>query len=263
MARFTTARAASHGHRGRPTSSPGASAKSNTPIAWGPRRATKPISGPTERGAPRSAPSITRVHKPATLGAGLTDSPAGLAAWISEKVVAWSSTGADGSPAFDRNLLLETLTLYWVTETISTSLLPYWAARRGTSAGLPVDDPCPVPGAHCRHRLRRRARPIPETTAVPGRAVLLSVRVGRAPARRSLPRLRRTRTACQHSPPGPPVPATRPVTGSATGQSTVPVSATYRCQNRGNYPLRVTRSPAGAAMPGPCRKPIIATTRGT
>jgi len=147
MARFTTARAASHGHRGRPTSSPGASAKSNTPIAWGPRRATKPISGPTERGAPRSAPSITRVHKPATLGAGLTDSPAGLAAWISEKVVAWSSTRADGSPAFDWNLLLETLTLYWVTETISTSLLPYWAARRGTSAGLPVDDPCPVPTA--------------------------------------------------------------------------------------------------------------------
>lgn len=85
--------------------------------------------------------------KPATLGAGLTDSPAGLRAWIGEKVVAWSSTRADGSPAFDRNLLLETLTLYWVTETISTSLLPYWAARRDPSAALPVDDPCPVPTA--------------------------------------------------------------------------------------------------------------------
>jgi pimeloyl-ACP methyl ester carboxylesterase len=48
--------------------------------------------------------------KPATLGAGLTDRPAGLAAWIGEKVVAWSSTRPDGTPAFDRELLLATLT---------------------------------------------------------------------------------------------------------------------------------------------------------
>jgi len=51
--------------------------------------------------------------KPATLGAGLSDSPAGLAAWIGEKIVAWSSTRPDGSPAFDRELMLATLTLYW------------------------------------------------------------------------------------------------------------------------------------------------------
>jgi pimeloyl-ACP methyl ester carboxylesterase len=51
--------------------------------------------------------------KPGTLAAGLSDSPAGLAAWIGEKIVAWSSTRPDGSPAFDRELLLATLTLYW------------------------------------------------------------------------------------------------------------------------------------------------------
>jgi len=34
--------------------------------------------------------------KPATLGAALHDSPAGLAAWIGEKITAWSSTTADG-----------------------------------------------------------------------------------------------------------------------------------------------------------------------
>ena len=50
--------------------------------------------------------------KPATVGAALLDSPAGLAAWIAEKVIAWSSTTPDGSPAFDRELLLSTLTLY-------------------------------------------------------------------------------------------------------------------------------------------------------
>jgi pimeloyl-ACP methyl ester carboxylesterase len=85
--------------------------------------------------------------KPTTLGVGLADSPAGLAAWIGEKVVAWSSTRPDGSPAFDRDLLLATLTLYWVTDTIATSLLPYWAHLHSPDAGLPVDDPAPVPTA--------------------------------------------------------------------------------------------------------------------
>jgi pimeloyl-ACP methyl ester carboxylesterase len=85
--------------------------------------------------------------KPATLGAGLSDSPAGLAAWIGEKVVAWSSTRPDGSPAFDRELLLATLTLYWATETITTSLLPYWAHRHLPGAALPPQDVSPVPTA--------------------------------------------------------------------------------------------------------------------
>ena len=82
--------------------------------------------------------------KPATLGAALSDSPAGLAAWIAEKVVSWSATRTDGSPAFDRELLLSTLTLYWATDTIATSLLPYWALRRNADAALPADDPSQV-----------------------------------------------------------------------------------------------------------------------
>jgi pimeloyl-ACP methyl ester carboxylesterase len=85
--------------------------------------------------------------KPATVGAALLDSPAGLAAWIAEKVVAWSSTRPDGSPAFDRELLLSTLTLYWATGTIATSLLPYWSHRHNPAAALPADDPAPVPTA--------------------------------------------------------------------------------------------------------------------
>jgi pimeloyl-ACP methyl ester carboxylesterase len=85
--------------------------------------------------------------KPATLGAALHDSPAGLAAWIGEKVVAWSSTHPDGEPAFDRDLLLGTLTLYWATGTIATSLLPYWAYQHRPETVLTPDDPSPVPTA--------------------------------------------------------------------------------------------------------------------
>lgn len=83
--------------------------------------------------------------KPDTLAAGLSDSPAGLAAWIGEKIVAWSSTRPDGSPAFAREMLLATLTLYWATDTIGTSLLPYWAHRHIPGAALPPQDVSPVP----------------------------------------------------------------------------------------------------------------------
>jgi pimeloyl-ACP methyl ester carboxylesterase len=85
--------------------------------------------------------------KPATIGAALDDSPAGLAAWIGEKLIRWSSTTADGEPAFSRDLLLSTLTLYWATRTATSSLLPYWAHRHAPSAALPADDPSPVPTA--------------------------------------------------------------------------------------------------------------------
>jgi pimeloyl-ACP methyl ester carboxylesterase len=85
--------------------------------------------------------------KPATLAAALADSPAGLAAWIGEKVVAWSSVRGDGGPAFDRELLLGTLTLYWATNTIGSSLLPYWAGRHLPVTDLAEGSPAPVPTA--------------------------------------------------------------------------------------------------------------------
>lgn len=85
--------------------------------------------------------------KPATLGAALHDSPAGLAAWIGEKVTAWSPVTGEGQPAFGRDLLLGTLTLYWVTGTIASSLLPYWAYAHDPGAALPAGDPPDVPTA--------------------------------------------------------------------------------------------------------------------
>jgi pimeloyl-ACP methyl ester carboxylesterase len=85
--------------------------------------------------------------KPSTLGAGLHDSPAGLAAWIGEKIVAWSSTTSDGQAAFSRDLLLGTLTLYWATGTITSSMQPYWAYRHTPGSALPAGQPPEVPTA--------------------------------------------------------------------------------------------------------------------
>jgi hypothetical protein len=44
--------------------------------------------------------------KPQTLGYGLNDSPAGLAAWILEKWRAWADSGGDPMAHFSRELLL-------------------------------------------------------------------------------------------------------------------------------------------------------------
>jgi len=63
--------------------------------------------------------------KPQTLGYGLADSPAGLAAWILEKWRSWS----DPSCVIDRDLLLTTVTLYWVTGTITSSMRDYYDNR--------------------------------------------------------------------------------------------------------------------------------------
>jgi len=85
--------------------------------------------------------------KPATIGAALDDSPVALAAWVGEKLTRWSSTTADSQPAFDRDHLLSTLTLYWATRTGASSLLPYWAYGHTPGSALPPDDPPPTPTA--------------------------------------------------------------------------------------------------------------------
>jgi len=77
--------------------------------------------------------------KPQTVGYGLNDSPAGLAAWIVEKWRSWGDTGGDPDARFGRDLLLSTLTVYWTTGTIASSMRLYWEKRRGGPAFGPGD----------------------------------------------------------------------------------------------------------------------------
>jgi pimeloyl-ACP methyl ester carboxylesterase len=64
--------------------------------------------------------------KPQTLGYGLNDSPAGLAAWILEKWRSWADSHGDLDARFSRDFLLTTVTLYWVTQTITSSMRDYF-----------------------------------------------------------------------------------------------------------------------------------------
>ncbi|MCW2750007.1 MAG: epoxide hydrolase [Aeromicrobium sp.] len=64
--------------------------------------------------------------RPQTLGYALNDSPAGLAAWICEKFYAWSDRSAsDGGIPFDLDELLANVSVYWFTETITSSMRIY------------------------------------------------------------------------------------------------------------------------------------------
>jgi pimeloyl-ACP methyl ester carboxylesterase len=67
--------------------------------------------------------------KPQTLAYSLNDSPAGLAAWIVEKWRSWTDSGGDLERRFPRDLLLTMLTIYWVTESITTSMRDYYDNR--------------------------------------------------------------------------------------------------------------------------------------
>jgi pimeloyl-ACP methyl ester carboxylesterase len=73
---------------------------------------------------------IEQATKPHTLAVGLGDSPAGLAAWIIEKLRSWSDCGGDVESVFAREDLLTWITAYWVTGTIGTSFSPYFEPRR-------------------------------------------------------------------------------------------------------------------------------------
>lgn len=65
--------------------------------------------------------------KPQTAAFGLTDSPAGLAAWIVEKLRAWSDCGGDVERSFTKDEILTDVTLYWFTGTIASSMRMYHA----------------------------------------------------------------------------------------------------------------------------------------
>jgi len=78
-------------------------------------------------GAAEGAYSAMHRTKPQTAAVGLTDSPAGLAAWIVEKLRAWSDCDGDVERSFTKDEILTNVTIYWLTGTIGSSMRMYRA----------------------------------------------------------------------------------------------------------------------------------------
>jgi microsomal epoxide hydrolase len=89
-----------------------------------------------ERAAARTAAHYARelagynklqATRPLSLAPALTDSPAGLLAWIAERFDEWS----DPASAIDPDLLLTDVAVYWFTRTGPSSAQIYWERRHG------------------------------------------------------------------------------------------------------------------------------------
>jgi pimeloyl-ACP methyl ester carboxylesterase len=78
-------------------------------------------------GASEGAYAAMHRTKPQTAAAGLTDSPAGLAAWIVEKLRGWSDCDGDIERAFTKDEILTNVMIYWLTGTIGSSMRMYHA----------------------------------------------------------------------------------------------------------------------------------------
>ena len=82
--------------------------------------------------------------RPQSLAYGLTDSPAGLAAWIVEKYHGWPGAKADQPPPFAMDRLITQVMLYWLNGINAPNWL-YWAVRNRGGLTLKPGERVEVP----------------------------------------------------------------------------------------------------------------------
>jgi len=118
----------------------------NMLLAGPPRGAKSPTDGVTAEELPwlaemanlrRYETGYQRLQrtKPQTLGYALNDSPVGLAAWIVEKFRGWSDCNGDVETRFSKDELLTNVMLYWVTQSITSSMRLYYETERARARG--------------------------------------------------------------------------------------------------------------------------------
>ena len=79
--------------------------------------------------------------RPQTLGYGLADSPVGQAAWIYEKMWAWTDNAGSPEDALSLDEMLDNIMLYWLPAAGASSGRLYWESYgsfRSTKLELPV-----------------------------------------------------------------------------------------------------------------------------
>jgi len=74
--------------------------------------------------------SAEHATRPQTIGYGLVDSPAALAAWIIEKFWSWADHDGDLGAVLSRDELLDNLMLYWLPRTGASAARLYWESIR-------------------------------------------------------------------------------------------------------------------------------------
>jgi pimeloyl-ACP methyl ester carboxylesterase len=67
----------------------------------------------------------THILEPSTIAYGLTDSPAGMLAWILARFIKWSDTGGDLFSVYTRDDILTQATIFWTGQSIASSIRAY------------------------------------------------------------------------------------------------------------------------------------------
>jgi len=75
--------------------------------------------------------------KPETLAYGLNDSPVGLLAWIIEKFQTWSDNDGNVEHTLTKDELLTNVMIYWVTQTIGSSVRLYYETQHNPALAKP------------------------------------------------------------------------------------------------------------------------------
>ncbi|NML22051.1 epoxide hydrolase [Pseudoflavitalea sp. G-6-1-2] len=111
--------------------------------------------------------AMLHATKPQTQAYGLNDSPVGLASWIIEKFNTWSTPGSSIESKFTNDELLTNIMIYWITQTINSSMRTYVvdysvqlasSKKVSTPTGVaifPGDAPTPKEWAERRVNLKR------------------------------------------------------------------------------------------------------------
>jgi pimeloyl-ACP methyl ester carboxylesterase len=77
--------------------------------------------------------AMLQATRPRSLAPGLNDSPAGLASWIIDRFHSWSDSHGNIENSFSKDELLTNIMLYWVTQTIGSSVFTYYADAQSPS----------------------------------------------------------------------------------------------------------------------------------
>jgi pimeloyl-ACP methyl ester carboxylesterase len=81
-------------------------------------------------------------QSPQTSGYALADSPVGMAAYYYDKIAEWTDSGGDPEKVLRYDEILDTISLYWLTNTGTSSSRSYW---EGAQAGAGPFDAVEIP----------------------------------------------------------------------------------------------------------------------
>jgi pimeloyl-ACP methyl ester carboxylesterase len=82
--------------------------------------------------------------RPQTVGYGLSDSPAGLAAWMYDKFAQWTYSGGEPERSLTKDEMLDDITLYWLTNSAISSAQLYWENNANNFNAVDISIPAAV-----------------------------------------------------------------------------------------------------------------------